>query len=120
MIASQSHWCAILWRSASEEELVQHVLSADQVVFRDKLVEFRSGQSVVPPVNEIDKEEDVTLSVIEVDSAGSSLVRHGLQEQNASWHFDPACGYGLAYIQENLDDVLDARILAQADIVGCK
>jgi hypothetical protein len=43
-----------------------------------------------------------------------------LQEQNASWHLDPPCRHGLANGEENLDDMLDAGIPAQADIVGCK
>src|SRR5260370_934038 len=92
----------------------------NEVVLGDKLIEFRSAQSVVPPVNEVDKEEDAALSVVQVDSAGGGLVRHRLQEQNTSWHFDPPCRNGLAYVKENLDDVLDACILAQSDIVGRK
>src|SRR5258708_37586767 len=92
----------------------------NEVVLGDKLIEFRCGHCVVPPVNEFEKEEDVTLSVVEVDSAGGGLVRHRLQEQNASWHLDPPCRHGIANGEENLDDMLDAGILVQANIVSRK
>jgi hypothetical protein len=91
-----------------------------KVVFGHELIELGSGEHVISAFDEVDKEEDAPFPVVQVHRAGGRLVWHGLQQQNASWHFDPSCSHSLANVEEDFDDVLDACVFAQANVVTCK
>jgi hypothetical protein len=89
----------------------------DKVVFRDKLIELSRSQAVVTPKVEDHKVEDLKLAVVQINGAGRRIVWHGLQQQDALGHFNPARSPSLAEGDKDFHYVFDIGLLAQANVL---